>query len=48
VHRAEVQPEQVRLIFESGTAIEISLKADDYRGPEALEFWLKSDKTWVA
>ena len=48
VHRVKVQPEEVSLLFESGSGIEVSLRPDDYRGPEALQFWLKAGRTWVA
>jgi hypothetical protein len=48
VRSVEVQPDAVRLGFESGSAICVSLKDDDYRGPEALQFSLETGKTWVA
>lgn len=40
VERSEVDPQRVSIVFESGVTVSISLRDDDYRGPEALEFWL--------
>jgi len=37
--------ERVSISFEDGT--KISMRADDYRGPEALQFSLDKDCTWV-
>jgi hypothetical protein len=48
VERTEVGNQRVSIVFESGVAFSISLRDDDYRGPEALEFWLdRKDKIWV-
>jgi len=48
VKRTDVGDQQVSIVFESGAAVSISLRDDDYRGPEALEFWLdKKDRVWV-
>jgi len=48
VERTEVDDEHVSIIFESGVAVQISLRDDDYRGPEALEFSLDQKRgVWV-
>lgn len=47
VERAEVDDQQVSIVFESGAAVSISLREDDYRGPEALQFSLDADRIWV-
>lgn len=47
VERSEVDGQRVSIIFESGTTVSISLREDDYRGPEALEFSLDNDHIWV-
>jgi hypothetical protein len=48
VERTEVDKQRVSIIFESGAVVSISLRDDDYRGPEALQFWLdKKDPIWV-
>jgi hypothetical protein len=48
VQKAEVQPELVVLSFENGAVVCISLRDADYRGPEALQFSLRADRSWVA
>jgi hypothetical protein len=40
VKRSEVENQRVSIVFESGATVSISLRDDDYRGPEALQFWL--------
>ena len=48
VERTEVDDQQVSIVFENGATVSISLRDDDYRGPEALEFWLdRKDRIWV-
>lgn len=47
VARVEADDERVSISFEDGTTISISLRADDYRGPEALQFSLDNDCIWV-
>jgi len=47
VERTEVDKQRVSIVFESGTEVSISLRDDDYRGPEALEFSLDKDRVWV-
>jgi hypothetical protein len=48
VKSAEVDEQQVSIIFESGAVVSISIRDDDYRGPEALEFSLdQKDRIWV-
>jgi len=48
VERTEVDDQRVAIIFEGGAAVSISLREDDYRGPEALEFSLDGkDRIWV-
>ncbi|HXN46662.1 MAG TPA: hypothetical protein VN893_08470 [Bryobacteraceae bacterium] len=48
VHCIEVQPDAVCLKFEGGSAVCVSLRDDDYRGPEALQFLTEAGQTWVA
>ena len=48
VHRVEVLPNSVSLTFEYGTVISISLRNEDYKGPEALHFSLDANHSWVA
>ena len=38
---------ELRLNFQNGTAIKISLADKDYRGPEALQFENGSGSVWV-
>jgi|SRR5579862_2121774 len=48
VQRTEVDGQCVSIVFENGPVVSISLRDDDYRGPEALEFWLdRRDCVWV-
>lgn len=47
VERTAVDHEQVSIAFESGATVLISLRDDDYRGPEALQFSLDKDRIWV-
>jgi hypothetical protein len=48
VKRTEVGEECVSIIFETGEVISISLRDEDCRGPEALEFHLDAkDRFWV-
>jgi hypothetical protein len=35
------------MAFESGATVLISLRDDDYRGPEALQFSLDDDRIWI-
>jgi hypothetical protein len=39
--------EQVRLTFDDGVSVLISLRDEDYSGPEALHFSLDKDHWWV-
>jgi len=48
VERTEVDAQQVAIIFESGVVFSISLREDDYQGPEALNFTLNNRHWWVA
>ncbi len=48
VERTEVDKQRVAIIFESGAAVSISLRDEDHRGPETLQFSLDpKDRTWV-
>lgn len=42
-----VKSEEVKLRFENGTTVLISLRENDYSGPEALEFVVDSGPSWV-
>jgi hypothetical protein len=48
VERTQADDRRVSIRFESGAAISISLRDDDYRGPEALRFSMDKDHIWVA
>jgi|SRR5450432_3104856 hypothetical protein len=39
--------QEVKIHFQNGTVVRISLAADDYRGPEALEFVSDSGPSWI-
>ena len=41
------QGQQVSIVFESRATVLISLRDDDYCGPEALQFSLDKDRIWV-
>ena len=45
--RTEVNDQQVSIVFESGAVVAVSLREDDYRGPEALQFSLDKNRIWV-
>ena len=48
VERTEVDDLCVSIVFDNGAVVSISRRDDDYRGPEALEFWLdQKDRIWV-
>jgi hypothetical protein len=48
VESTEVNDRQVSIIFDNQVTISISLRDDDYGGPEALEFSLApNDQIWV-
>jgi len=48
VDHTDVDDQQVSIVFENGATVSISLRDNDYRGPEALEFWLdRKDRIWV-
>lgn len=48
VERTAIDDQQVSIVFENGATVSISLRNDDYRGPEVLEFWLdRKDRIWV-
>jgi hypothetical protein len=48
VERTQVDDHRVSIIFKNQAAVSISLKHDDYRGSEALEFSLdQNDCSWV-
>ena len=42
-----VNEERVAITFDTGATISISLRNEDYRGPEALEFSLDKSCSWV-
>ena len=48
VTSAVYKPVGVSIHFESGASLSISLKDEDYLGPEALQFSLGDARTWVA
>lgn len=48
VERTSVDRDHVAIVFSGGAAISISLRDEDYCGPEALEFSLDKDRKWVA
>lgn len=48
VVRINVDDQQVSGIFDSGAVISISLREEDYNGPEALQFSLDEERIWVA
>jgi len=45
--RSYVTDKEVNLGFETGTRISISLKDEDYRGPEALELRRSPNGPWI-
>lgn len=47
VCRTEVEPDYVSLAFENGAVVEVSLRDEEYRGPEALQFSLDAEHIWV-
>jgi hypothetical protein len=47
VDRTEATDQRVSIIFENGPMVSISLRDNDYRGPEALMFQLDNDRIWV-
>jgi hypothetical protein len=47
VESASADEHQVSITFEGGATISISLRKDDYRGPEALELHLNDGQWWV-
>jgi hypothetical protein len=47
VERTEVDAQQVAIVFEGGAVVSISLRDEDYRGPEALDFSLDDKCSWV-
>ena len=47
IERTAVDDQQVSIAFESGATVLISLRDDDYRGPEALQLLLDKDRIWV-
>lgn len=47
VERTTVNDASVTITFENGTMISISLRDEDYHGPEALEFRLNKDHIWM-
>jgi len=48
VERTLVDAEQVAIVFDNGASVSISLREEDYRSSEALEFWIdRKDRTWV-
>jgi hypothetical protein len=42
-----VNKQSVAITFDTGATISVSLRGDDYCGPEALEFSLEKDCIWV-
>jgi hypothetical protein len=48
VERTAVEHDQVSIAFEGRAMVLISLRDNDYRGPEALQFSLDKDRIWVA
>jgi hypothetical protein len=47
VERTEVDDQRMSIVFEGGAAVSISLRDEDYRGPEALQFSLDDKCDWV-
>jgi hypothetical protein len=51
-HRVEetrvIEDKEVSLRFENGAILRISLREEDCRGPEALEFVSSPDHIWIA
>ncbi|MFC4766978.1 hypothetical protein [Effusibacillus consociatus] len=48
VQRTEIQEHEViRLVFEQNAALEISLRDEDYEGPEAAMFDPENGELWV-
>jgi hypothetical protein len=47
VTKVDVPDECVRLLFEGGTSLSISLRDEDYSCPEALLYQEKGGSTWV-
>jgi len=47
VERTEVGDQRASVVFENGAAVSISLRGEDYRGPEALRFSLDDKCEWV-
>jgi hypothetical protein len=47
VERTEVDNQRLSIVFENGVAVSISLRDEDYRGPEALRFSLDDKCDWV-
>jgi hypothetical protein len=49
VEHTLVDAEQAAVVFGNGATVSISLRERDYRGPEALEFWLdRKERIWIA
>jgi hypothetical protein len=46
--QTDVDDTVVSMIFESGATVSISLRDEDYRGPEALQLSLDQSRIWVA
>lgn len=47
VERTAVDDREAVIFFKRGNAISISLRDEDYSGPEALEFSLDNTRNWV-
>ena len=47
ISQIEFQPESFGLVFDNKTIVRISLRDEDYRGPEAIQLSLSDYRTWV-
>jgi hypothetical protein len=48
VSKTEVQRDHLSIAFVNGAVVEVSLKDEDYVGPEALKFSLDANHVWIA
>ncbi|WP_155121174.1 hypothetical protein [Bryobacter aggregatus] len=48
VEAAEAEHDDVTLTFQDGAVVSISVRDQDYRGPEALQLTLDEQRIWVA
>jgi hypothetical protein len=47
IERSESDEQRILIAFEGGAEVSISLRPDDYCGPEAVQFSLDINRTWV-